>query len=238
MELIAKFDGAIAERNVLPAFEGAQSLEGIARSITLVSHFIVTSQVRKKYPFDRNVLIVMEPPRKGSFEAIFSFVTDKDTVLTTTALGSLGVSLFGDVLKDTLTLIVKRLVGKDHTPKTDQLGRMLAADAGNIEALGEAVEPALKKAHIVINNGAGNITIISGSNNVVTFDGNSKRYLNTTVIVEQPSHKLVSCGMLNANTRNGRIFDQELGRTVPIRVPKGANPRTLGALAESLQRYS
>ncbi len=44
--------------------------------------------------------------------------------------------------------------------------------------------------------------------------------------------------MLNANTRNGRVYNYELGRTVPIYVNTDANPRTLSNLAASLQRYS
>ena len=44
--------------------------------------------------------------------------------------------------------------------------------------------------------------------------------------------------MLNVNTRNGRVFDGELGRTVSIYVPADAESRTLTNLAASLQRYS
>ena len=44
--------------------------------------------------------------------------------------------------------------------------------------------------------------------------------------------------MLNANTKNGRVFDGELGRTVPIRVMRAATDRTMPNLARSLHNYS
>lgn len=238
MELVAKFEGSVAERHILPAFEGSQSLEGLSRALLLTTHYVVTGNIRKKYPFHDGVKIYIKPPRAGSFETVYSILSEKDTFLTTTFYGTLGVGVFGAFLKDTIELVFKRLIGGDHKPDTEQLKNLLATRGGDLEALGDAVEPALKKAHSVINHGAGNIVIISGSNNVVNFDANSKRYLNTTVNDGQMRQKNVSCGMLNVNTRNGRVYDNEFGRTIPIKIPRDAAAGTLAILAGSLQKYS
>lgn len=238
MEIKAKFEGGVTDRHVLPAIEGSQSLEGLSRALTLTSHYLITSTVRKKYPFDTSARIYLGPPKAGSFDAIYSLLSDKDTFLTTTFYGTLGVGVFGAFLKDAVQLVFNRLIGKDHKPTTDELKRMLDAKPGDFEALGEAVEPALVRAHSVINNGAGTINIISGGTNIIHLNEASKTYLSTTLEDNQVRQKAVSCGMLNVNTRNGRVYDEELQRTVAIKISKNATPTTMTALAESLQRYS
>lgn len=143
MKIIAKFEGGVAERHILPAFEGSQSIDGLSRALTLTSHYLVTGTVRKKYPFNNMARIYIHPPREGSFEAIYSLFTDKDTVATTTLYGTVAVGVFGAFLKDAIELIFKRIIGSDHKPKTDQLKNLLANRAGELEALGEAVQPLL-----------------------------------------------------------------------------------------------
>ena len=238
MEIVAKFDGQDASQHVLPAFEGAQSLEGLARSFTLIAHYAATGEIRKRYPFESGVKLYIQPPRQGSFEAAFSLLTAPDTVFTTTALGALGVGMFGNLLMDLIKLIGKRLTGGADEPSTEQLRTLIRARAGELEALGEAVEPSLKKAHTVINNGAGTINVFYGDNNIVNLNSITKEYITSQIEDDAVIEKLVSVGMLNANTRNGRVYDWELGRTVPIHVPRTANPRALNSLAISLERYS
>lgn len=238
MEIIAKFDGGDAESHLLPAFEGSQSIEGIARTITLVAHYMVTGEVRKRYPFDNTARLYLAPPRAGSFESLFSLLTDPNTRLVTTASGVLAIGVASNMIVELLKLVAKRAVGQDHTPNMQEVTRLVAQRPGEIEALGEAVEPSLKKAHTVISNGAGQVVIISGSNNIIRLDERTKSYILTTERDHDVRQLLVSVGMLNANTRNGRVYNHELKRTVPFHVINDANPRTLPNLAQSLQRYS
>jgi hypothetical protein len=50
--------------------------------------------------------------------------------------------------------------------------------------------------------------------------------------------KSVSVGSFNVNTRYGRVFDFELGRTVAFIIDREASARTMGKLGASLARYS
>ena len=238
MEIIAKFEGQEASQNVLPAFEGSQSLEGLSRTLTLITHFVAPGQVRKRFPFNESPRIFLVPPRAGSFEALFHLLTEPNTLAVTTVLGTLSVGVAGSFIADAIKLVVRRAIGQDHNPATSQLRQTLAQHPGPIEALIEAIEPSLKRAHTVVNSGAGHVTIINGDNNIVRLDARSKSYLSTSTLDPTRQRKEVSVGMLNANTRNGRVWDQELRRTVPIHVPTGADPQTLSNLAISLERYS
>jgi hypothetical protein len=238
MRVVARFEGDVADDHLLPAYEGAQSIEGIARTLTLVSHYAVTGEVRKRYPFDITARPYIKPPQEGSFEAIFALFTDHNTFMVNTLAGTLTVGVTGGLIVELLKLVSRRAVGQEHHSENVHVQAIERERAGELEALIEAVEPSLKKAHTVVNYGAGNIIIVSGANNVVRFDTITKDYINTTVKNEQRRQLAVSVGMLNANTRNGRIYNAELGRTVPITVSRAAEPRTLSNLAQSLQRYS
>jgi hypothetical protein len=238
MRIIAKFEGEIADEHRIPAYEGAQSLEGIARTITLVSHFAVTGEVRQRYPFSEVGRPYLETTQQGSFDGVFSVFIDPNTPLVTTAFGTLAVGVVAGITVELLKLITRRVIGGDHLPEESHVTDLLENRSGDIEALADAAEPSIKKAHTVINYGAGNITLINGSNNIVKFNPISKSYVSQTIRDHGRRELLVSVGMLNVNSRYGRVYNRELGRTVPIIVHRDANPRTLPKLAESLQRYS
>lgn len=238
MRIVAKFEGDVADRHLLPAYEGAQSIEGIARTITLVSHYAVTGEVRKRYPFDATARPYIRPPQAGSFEALFALFTDPNTRMVSTLGGTLAVSVAGALIVELMKLVAKRAVGQEHVSENAHIQHVERQRAGELEALIDAVEPSLKKAHTVINHGAGNIVIVSGDHNIVQFDPGTKEYISSKVHDQRRRQLAVSVGMLNANTRNGRVFNADLGRTVPISVSREAEPRTLPNLAWSLQRYS
>lgn len=238
MDIRAKFTGEMADSHMLPALEASQSIEGIARVLTVVSHYMVTGEVRKRHPFESTAKIIIRPLENGSVEALFGLLMQPDTFSTTTTVGAIGTGIASAYFKDLLSFLTNRMVGKKHEPKTDELKQLLASRSGEVDALADAIEPSIKRAHSSISNGAGQIVIISGSNNVVNFDAKTKHYINNTKLAEELETKIVSCGSLNANTRYGRVFDAEHGRTIPISVSRQAEPRTLGALADSLTRYS
>jgi hypothetical protein len=237
VEIIARFGGDVADRHLLPTFEGSQSIEGLARAITVITHYATTGDVRRRYPFSDQASVYLEPMRSGSFDTLFSLLTDPNSVLLT-PLGQVGVNVGSILIYELLKTLTNRAIGREHTPHNEDISRLVQAKSGDIEALGEAVEPALKKAHTVINNGAGNITLITGHNNIVNLDRRTKDYINSKELDDRIRQLLVSVGMLNVNTRNGRVYNFQLHRTVPIYVVKDADSRTLPNLAHSLQLYS
>ena len=210
MEIVAKFGGGTAERYLLPAYEGTQSIEGIARAITLVAHYVVTGEVRKRYPFSEDAKLYLAPSRAGSFESFFSLWTQPDSVLVSTAVGAVAVGVVSMTLFELLKYLTKTLIGQDDASSNDRVRYLLDRKSGDIEVLSEAIEPSIKKSHNVINNGAGNIVVISGSNNIVTFNARSKEYIFTQEEDNEIRQLLVSCGMLNVNTRTDEFIIMNL----------------------------
>ena len=93
-------------------------------------------------------------------------------------------------------------------------------------------------AHNVVGMGAANITIISGSNNIVNYNDTSKEYVRASNLIERPNVKVVSVGSFNVNTDYGRFYDFELQRTIPFTLSKDADPKTVQLLTQSLQNYA
>ena len=238
MDVLIRFTGQSADEHHLPAFEGSQSLEGLSRVLVLVSHYVATGTVSKLYPFDERIKVYLKANQPGSFYSLLDIFTQPDTVLTTTALGTIALGAVGSVVIELAKLLVRRVTGQADENPSANVTALVEARSGDVAALEEAIEPAVVMAHLVVNNGAGNIVMVTGGPNVFTLNARTKQYVTTKVEDNQIRQKRVSVGMLNANTRNGRVYDLELGRTVAIHVPADAEARALNNLALSLQRYS
>jgi Arc/MetJ-type ribon-helix-helix transcriptional regulator len=174
------FSGDLADRNVLPAYEAAQSIEGIVRSFVLIGNYLAEGKVRKKYPYSEKLALKWKAVRPGSFKVISDFVTD------------------------TIKRMLKRRVGQAHMPETTQLRELEDRRHGDLDAILDAILPSARKSHIVIGQGATNIFVITGDNNIVKFDASTKHYLKSPKMERELRTKLVSVGSFNVNTRYGR----------------------------------
>lgn len=237
MEILIKFNGNQADRNIVPAYEAFQTLEGISRSIVLVSHFAIVGEVRKRHPFNSLIETNFVRVQPGSFEVILSLISSSASPLLNTTWGNLTLAVAGTFITDLLKYGIGALIGTRRSPNNNLAKKVLEEKEGDVSALIEAMDPAIRKAHTIINNGTININIISGAEKIAELNDRTKEYINTDVEEGITHIKAVSVGMLNVNTRHGRVFDRDLGRTIPISIPKSATPGTLSNLGRSLQRY-
>ena len=235
LPMTVKYTGELADRHRLPAYAASKSLYGISRSLLLTSTYLVEGKVRqRRYEYNGyNVHLVAT--RQGSFESLFEVIMSTNMVaqtLTGIAGGVTTASIIG-IYKG----ISKRVIGKS-SPELDALEAKGVLKSGDVGALVEALEPAIIDAHNVVGAGASNITIISGSNNVINYNEASKDYVQTSNLIERPNVKVVSVGSFNVNTDYGRVFDFELNRTIPFTLSKDADPKTVQLLTQSLQNYA
>jgi len=238
-EIIIKFDGDLAEQHVLPAYGGSVSMRGVARSVVMIGNYLAEGKIRKKAPFSENIRFYLHPPREGSFESLISFASANPEMLAISGvIGGLSLNVFSNFISDGIKYCFNRVVGREVQPETAELKQLNEKRGGDLEALIDSIEAPARDAHAVIGNGAHNIVLIAGSNNIVTLNANTKRYISTTLCENQPKIKLVSVGMFNVNTRYGRVFDYEFGKTIPFIVDRASSHQTMGNLSTSLDRYA
>lgn len=231
MSIILKYEGLDADEHRLDAQFGGESLAGLGHALTLVSHYSATGVVRQRAPYSDGTKFYFTSNKQGSIEWLVQTVVSNPEAI----MVGLGINGVTELVK----YVFSRAIGK--SPKIEHpVVQALDSDrSGDLEALVEAVEPALKRAHRVIGRSAQNITIINGNNNnvLVGFDAKSQAYLEDDVDKGRDTQD-VSVSSLNVNSRYGRVFFDDLHRTVPFRVDPDAKGRTITQLSKALDNYA
>lgn len=176
MLIEAKFEGGLADQHKIPAYDGAKSLEGITRSILIIANFLVEGRVRRRDFGQVPLSFNMVAQRAGSFETIYELAYAA-SVIGAPIMGDLAGGVAGNLLTDLLRTVYRRVTGvKDQETKSVQDLEELRS--GDIEALVDAVEPAVRMAHNVINYGVINININqrngSERRSIAEFDSSTK----------------------------------------------------------------
>lgn len=235
IDFVARFEGYEADKHRLPAFEAAQSLHGLARGFTVASHYLGTGIIRKRYPFESQVQVFMHPPRRGSFETLFQIISDP---MVQAFGGAIAGGITANFASDFIKHVYRRVIGADDQIQTAEVKQIDEERPGDIDALAEAVEPGIRMAHTAIGHGAETVIIVAGQNNVVNFNGGTKSYLETSIRGNEEEVQAVSVGSYNVNSRMGRAFFSDLGRTVPFHVMSNCASGTVAAISYSLNQYA
>jgi len=238
--LDVNFSGGLADAHRLPAYDGAKSLEGITRSLLIISNFLVEGRVRHR-EFGRVPLtfnIVAQQP--GSFQTIFE-IAYTTAVIGGPILQEVVTSAASELLADLIRTTVKRATGRDDGSPSPEFIRLDRERGGDLEALVDAVEPALRQSHTVINHGVTNITINNynyPSLPMARLDRDTKGYMWDNVIDDAVRIKRFSIASFNANQGTGRAFDLEEGRSIPFRLAPDVDRQTVETLLNSIAHYT
>jgi hypothetical protein len=226
--LIISFQGLDAERGHVEAFAGIESAAGIARSLTLIAHYAATGKVRYRFPFDEAVKLYLEGTESGSF----------NWKVTLQCAGALALGLSTNAIYDLSKLVLTKAIGEEPTELSHEVSQLNKDRSGDIDALVEAVEPALKKGHYGIGETATKIVISTETKQqvVVTFDKSSKQYLLDSE-KDDVTEQDVSISAVNANDRTGRAYFLDLKRTIPFTISRDAGDDTIVVLSRGLNRY-
>jgi hypothetical protein len=228
-DLIISFSGIDADRGQLEAFAGIESAAGLARALTLIGHYAGTGKIRRRFPFDQTVQFYLDGTEEGSFN--WKFVVSIG--------GPLALGLATNGLYDLIKLVFNKAATGDEVTVSAPVEELNEKKSGDIDALVEAVEPALKKAHYGIGETAKKITIVDSRTKtiVVEFNDASKSYLLDSIPARDESQDVI-ISSLNVNDRTGRAYFVDLGRTIPFKISRDAHPGTMSTLSANLKRYA
>ncbi|MFL0588218.1 hypothetical protein ACH0BU_16480 [Sphingomonas olei] len=228
-EWIISFRGLDADEGHIEALAGIESAAGIARALTLIGHYAATGSVRHRYPFDDTVKFYLEGTEEGSF----------NWKLVATVGGPLALGLATNAIYDLSKLTMSKAIGEEPTSISQPVEQLNESKSGDIDALVEAIEPALKKAHYGIGETAAEIVIQETKTKkvVVRFNSESKSYLMDSLEADDGTQD-VAISALNVNDKTGRAYFLDLKRTIPFRVSKEADPKTVSVLSAGINRYA
>jgi hypothetical protein len=219
------FSGAEANAHRIEAYQGLDSLYGIARAATLAAHYVATGIVRHRMPFDSSIQWHLTGLEQGSLGAVFQVITQAanaaEVVLRTTRLTS---------------RIVRRGTGQAAAGDLNVGG--LQVPSGDVDALAEAAEPGLQRAHGWIDQPNKSIALVENNGSSLILNSTSKEYIETEIEGEIDEIQDVSVAALNVNGRNGRVYFFDIDRTVPFKVSRSANARTIPTLGDFVRQYA
>jgi hypothetical protein len=231
---IIKFEGGLADAHKLPAYNAAQSLAGMTRSILIPVAYLEEGKVRRRNLCNtRAYQLNLLTPKRGSFESVLEFIRVPSLLAAASALG---LALTIEFTKDFIYSIIRRSIGQKADEKIESLESQSKLSAGDMAALVDAIGPAMREAHTTIGSGAQNIFIINGSNNVIRLDSKTKAYVNTSIHDDEINVQDFSIASFNANTGNGRAFDYEVGHTIAFELNENADAKSINAITESMRR--
>lgn len=234
-----QYVGDDADRHILPAHSGSQSLEGISWSVSVLANYLATGRLKKRGALDTRIQVFIAPAQQGSFvDDLLIFVTEPNNMFLTSIVGAHAVSTVGQVLNSFIVSAVRQVCGLPSVDDQQQRSWLDRFPSGDMEAALDAIEPSMKRAHSVIGEGATQLIIQRDAAPLVSLDRRTKAYVNANIEGEEIVQRIVSVGALNVNTGNGRAYLPDIGKTVPFNVVREPDTGTYQALSYSLDRYA
>lgn len=232
IEVLVKFQGGEASRNVIDMYDGSAALFGLAKTFLISSHFLVNERVTFHAPAAKGVRCYMRTSRPGSWEQVVQIALDHKEF----ALGVAG-AVSKDILKDFTKVVLTHGIGRPVKAATKYVRDLLQRRDADFDALREATEGPLREAHRTIRSRSNRVRLATtGGERIASFDDDSRRYV-TDVIVDERRHDVVGAiSSYNVNSKRGRIYDADLRRTVPFELAEDVSRRARLAITWSLDQ--
>lgn len=191
----------------LHAYDAAQALYGMARSLAVTTHYAINGRVIRQAPSLQGATILVSPPREGSFE--FLFLVLADPIVQGVAGGVLA-----NYITDITKYAYRKISGLPYSPDTEALQQVLDTHPGDIDALCDSIDSDVVRVHRPIENNVNNFHIYGGHVQIGDFN---RQTFDAAKFRELSRGEEVFVGRvaaLNANSDHGRIWIADLGRTI------------------------
>lgn len=219
------FVGDEADQHRIEAFSGAESLAGIARAAVLVAHYAATGEVRHRAPYSNDIEFFLEAPVEGSLEFPLKVLSEVAGALSSHKK-KIAVAL--------LSLVIARATGQAAESNLEMDRQVIKS--GDVDALAEAATPGLLRAHYWIDGTNKKIHLNRDAGTPISLTSSTKSYMESEI--PGPKSTIdVSVAALNAISKVGRVYFNDLGRTIPFKVAREAKGRTVPALSRYLTQY-
>lgn len=215
-----RMTGGLTDIHQIEAYDGYTSLAGAAFTLSLITNYVETGEIRHRGNFVGRHAVRALPMQPGSLIADLAvYLQGQPSSIFGAAAGASGAGL----LYGLVNRVVSRNIGITPAPLNPETAALLKKKEGDIEALVAISEPSLRQAHEVIGNGADEVEWIGGINTMARLDTGTKHYMRSSIHDKELIVRDVPVSGFYGNTGHGSVFDPSLGRIVPI----GMNKATL-----------
>jgi hypothetical protein len=225
--------------NEISAYDASQALYGIARSLSVATHYVLNGRVIKQAPSLVRAKVLVRPPQTGSFEFIAPVVDFVSTPAGQVACG-LTLAVAGNYLTDLTRLLYRRLTGQSENASSQETQKLIRERPGDLDALADSIEDDVVRIHRPIDGGAPVFNIYGGTINFGTFNQSTYDYAKTKILGDDEEDFLGNVASFNANSLNGRFWIEDEERTVGFNKDRHADLHSSERklLAWSLNEYA
>lgn len=211
-------EGDTADQHEFQGYDGFMAFAGFARTLSLVTNYIETGEIRQRGDFLGRHAVLAKAPAEGSVLIDFTVLLEQppEVIFGAIAAGLTGPALLQGLAKR----ILDRNVGDNAAPEDPQVATIIERHSGDVEALVAISESPIRQTHGVIGQGAKQIKVVGGHNIIRTLDQRTKDYVNLNYEDPAMRNDTVSVASFNANSGFGSIYDFNLARTIPISMPR------------------
>lgn len=228
-------DGA----QTLDAYDAAQALYGISRSLAILTHYSLHRRVIKQAPSLHGAKVLILPPNAGSFEFIAPIVPILADAGNATAIAQ---NLAASVLYDLAKTIYRRLAGKSESTSSREMQALARHASGDLDAITDAISEDIVRIQRPIASDKRriyNINVSGGTMHLVHLDRDTLDYSRTKVVSDRETEFFGHVRSFNGSTVQGRFWIEAEERTVSFTVNRGskisANQRSV--LSWSLDQW-
>jgi hypothetical protein len=193
----------------LDAYDASQVLYGISRSLSILTHYAIHRKVIKQAPSLDGAKVLLEPPRRGSFEFIAP-------ILLVSNIGALAQNFAASFLYDLAKTAYRRLSGKSETPSSKEMQALVRCASGDLDALSDAIQEDIVRIHrpLISTDKRYTISVWGGAVNIVNFDNNTYDFVKTKVTEENEGEFFGEVRSFNGGTIQGRFWVEFEERTI------------------------
>jgi hypothetical protein len=233
LSLTIRFEGGSADDGRLPIYDAAAAVTGLARSLNIVSHsFANEEELRKRADHANGVSILLQASKKGCFEEQVDIQFDESVCRR------VGPSVIVNHYWDYLTWCWSTAVGVDYEPQSTYLKKIVDNDNAIIYEIADALESSMAKMQRPIETDSKISLILARPRlgDIMTLDSNSLLYVTTSKESSETENITGNVTKFNILSGFGRLYDDELQRTVSFQSIEDPSQRLKTLLVKSMQQ--
>ena len=218
-----KFDG-------LDHYNGAVSLLGLSQILLISLNAFFNREIITQAPAAKGFRVVLGRSKAGSWDqALHLVITDPNIVTVAKELGKSGLY---DLLKWALLSGVGMAGG--FTVKNRNAKKVIRELEQQNDDLHEKLDEALKRVHSPVKHQGLTVHVMTGRQNLATFNEGTLRYIETEIVNEKQIELVRDVSRFNARTGTGRFIADPDASSVPFYPDDKLSKSSSRALVDSL----
>ena len=226
----ANYTDGRSKFNGLDQYNGAVSLLGLSQILLIALNAFFNKEIITKAPSAKGFRVVLGRGKEGSWDqALHLVITNPEVLKVAEDLGKSGLY---DLLKWAFLSGIGMAGG--FTVRNRKAKKVIRELEQQNDDLHEKLDEALKRVHSPVKHQGLTVHVMTGRQNLVTFNEGTLRYIETEVVHDKQIEIVQGVSRYNARTGTGRFIANADASSVPFYPDDKLSKASSRALVDSL----